>query len=605
MKIERIDSRAKGELGRRRMLSLAAAAVLTVALCTAARAAEPPSFFPTPQKAQWLGEASSAKSFTIKADASVPYSTVREYGSRLREWGFDEKEGGLVFTLAELPPKDCENVAPAPYQKKSILEFSELQVYFLKVGDGAVDVKACGEDGFFYALMTFKNLIKDKDKGITIQKADIADWPVFGVRGLFEGAYGRWDLDGRLRVLDWMGENKLNSFIYGPKGDPKMRRSWREPYSDLELFGFKRMLQAAERNHIQFGYVIGPSQGVEYGSDDDYAVLLKKTRQLQSLGVKYFIIAFDDSLGMMYNAKDRARFANLGEAEAFLANKLYDGLTAYDKEVILVIVPEIYAGVHPMDYTNSLKSKLRPEILIGWTGSQIGAPKIDADSLKKFVDFYGRMPSLGDNWGSIYPLLGRSPEIHKFTTQYTMNPYNLFGEIPIPGISSQSEPDMARIQCASLAEFAWNPYAHDPDKVIDTLSKMYYAENARDIFKMLMYKDLFAYRGYYVLDTDYVTPLEAPWLKLAANPDEKELRNLTDKTTASLELMAKNIGLAQSGCNNPSIGKSMALRATILPKYLDSLIAVLKNIGGALDKKDKALQKQGIESFLNALKEAK
>ena len=576
-------------------------AIVLLLCCAAfARAADGPVFFPTPQKMSLQGQTTVKKVFMVKALNTVPWATVNEYETRLREWGLDMGEGGLTVELTMLPMADCEKIVVPPYQKKSMLDYPELQAYFLTVGDAAVSVKACAEDGFFYALMTLRNLVAgDAGDELTLYKADITDFPVFPVRGLFEGAYGIWDLEGRLKVLDWMGGVKLNSFIYGPKGDTKMRRSWRALYTELELFDFKRMLAVAKKNHIQFGYVIAPPSAMEYGSDADFEVLLRKVRQLQSLGVKYFVIGFDDTMGMMYYENDRKRFANLGEAEAFLCNRMYDALVEYDPEVIVVIVPEIYGGVHPMDYTNSLVEKLNPEIYIGWTGPEIGSPHINAADMQKFIDFYGRMPSLGDNWGSLFPLLARSPDIYKFSTQFTVNPYNLFGEIPIPGLGGASEPAMALIEMASPVEFAWNPAAHDPDDIVNRLAEIHYEPEGRDVFKFLIYKDYYHYRAYYTLDTDYMPPLETGWVSAMEAGDGDAIKQLAAKTRTMLEDIKTKLDLAETACRNPEIGHGMAVRAGVAPEYID---AMLKALDGVQSAGDSAVAKSAAGAFLKALR---
>lgn len=584
----------------KRMLWMICAAALLLGAW--ARAEEPPAFFPTPQNAEWKGAAAAPKSFVLKPGAGVSAATIREYEARLTEWGFKKDDAGIAFTLESIPDASCDAIIKEkPYQKKTILDYSEYQAYFLSVGDQAVAVKACGEDGFFYALMTFRNLYEDAAGGVTLHLADIEDYPVFPVRGIFEGAYGVWDLEGRLNVIDWMGTVKLNSFMYGPKGDPKIRRSWRAPYDDFELFGIKRMVERCRENHIQFGYVIAPPQGVEYGSDADLELLIGKLRPLQGLGVRYFVIAFDDTLGMMYYESDRQRFKNLGEAESYLTNRLYEALKKYDPEVILVLVPEIYAGVYEMDYTRSIVEKLNPDIYIGWTGSEIGAPSITAADMIEFIDFYKRMPSLGDNWGSLFPLLARNPDIRKYSTQFTMNPYNLFGEIPIPGVGGASEPAMAKIECASLAEFAWNPYRHDPDDVVSRLAQIHYKPEARDVFELLMFKDLYHFRAYYALDTGYMPPFERRWRALLNSDKYDEIKTTAAVDSESIRYIASNLNLASDGAYDPAIGASMAVRADVTGPYLNKIIAALTAIEDAAGARDAAALKKAADDFFDIL----
>lgn len=553
------------------------------------------NFFPTPQKLKYEGKIVTDKSFKILSEG-VSFNTVREFKYYLRKWGFLEKEDGILFSLKKVPLNECKKVCIQPYQKKVLLEEPALQTYFMKISNKKVEIKAAGEDGFFYALMTFKNMFKDLDaQKISLFKVNIIDYPVFPVRGIFEGGYGIWDKEGRLKVLEWMGEVKLNYYLYGPKSDPKIRRRWRELYDDVEIFYFKRVLEVANRNHINFVYTIAPTLGIEYSSEEDFKTLLKKVRQMQTLGVKNFILAFDDTLGILYSQKDRKKFANLGEAEAYLANKLYKSLKEYDSEAQLVVVPEIYSGVFKMDYTNSLVEKLLPEIHIGWTGPEVGAPKIDAKDMQNFINFYKRSPSIGDNWGSIYPLLGRNPEIHKYTTQFTVNPYNLIDD-------AGNNYVLVPIECASLAEFCWNSYSYNPENVIETLGKIYFKEEANSIFKMLMYAEFYRFSSGYFLDTDYQTPLEKKLREILKENNREDLKKYVRENLNILEKIENSPHLIQTECRDKEIGEPLYKILISFSEYFQNLRDNLRKIEEGILKNNNLLEKEGVEKILENFK---
>lgn len=573
-------------------------------------AVDAPVFFPAPQKAKWSGKMSVQRTFKLDADGQVPSSTVLEYSAALKKQGFIEAEGGIVLTLHRMPVAACEKIVVKPAQKKTILDFNSLQEYSLNVrgnkkGGGAqVVVQACGEDGFFYALQTLSNLWQPSEAPDTIYlyKADIIDFPVFPTRGLFEGGYGAWDVEGRLKIIDWMGKVKLNSYLYGPKSDPKIRRRWRELYDDIEMFAFKRLAQRAKENHVQIGYVISPTQGIEYGGDDDFRVLMQKIKQMLSVGMKSIVVAFDDTLGMMYNESDQKKFANLGEAEAFLVNKVYDAVKAYDKEAIVVIVPEIYAGVHKITYTETLAQKLNPDVYIGWTGLEIGTQKLDDKDVQAFIDFYKRPPGFGDNWGSPYPFVGRAPDLHKHMTQFVMNPYNLQGEIPIMAGVGSSEPELMPVQGAALSDFSWNPYAYNPDDTLDRMSKIYFKdETAQNVFKLIMHKEYYDFTRYYTVTTDYLPPMEKTLTDAANKKDEKMLAAWLDVTQKLLEVSQNAEQIMQDGCADEWIKPAFVKRAKKAQDYFAKLSVALKKIQDALPQKGAALD-DAVKEFVAEMK---
>ncbi|WP_186439068.1 beta-N-acetylglucosaminidase domain-containing protein [Akkermansia muciniphila] len=50
---------------------------------------------------------------------------------------------------------------------------------------------------------------------------EIIDWPDIEFRGTVEGFYGTpWSHEARLSQLRFYGQNKMNTYIYGPKDDP-------------------------------------------------------------------------------------------------------------------------------------------------------------------------------------------------------------------------------------------------------------------------------------------------------------------------------------------------------------------------------------------------
>ena len=115
------------------------------------------------------------------------------------------------------------------------------------------------------------------------------------MRGVVEGYYGRpWGTQGRISLLEFMGENGMNVFIYGPKDDPYHHSKWREPYPEKDLADFKKLLQISKRNKIDFYWAIHLGSGFTKGSPGDYAALFRKLDLMYRAGVRSFADFFDD-----------------------------------------------------------------------------------------------------------------------------------------------------------------------------------------------------------------------------------------------------------------------------------------------------------------------
>lgn len=78
------------------------------------------------------------------------------------------------------------------------------------------------ERGTYYAIQTFAQLLKEGK----LPEVEIKDYPSVRYRGVVEGFYGTpWSHQARLRQLKFYGENKMNTYIYGPKRRSVSQRS--------------------------------------------------------------------------------------------------------------------------------------------------------------------------------------------------------------------------------------------------------------------------------------------------------------------------------------------------------------------------------------------
>ena len=70
----------------------------------------------------------------------------------------------------------------------------------------------------------------------------------FAIRGVIEGYYGRpWTQAQRLELIDFLADRGMNTFVYGPKDDPLVRRDWRLPYDGEALARLRSWPIAAGR----------------------------------------------------------------------------------------------------------------------------------------------------------------------------------------------------------------------------------------------------------------------------------------------------------------------------------------------------------------------
>lgn len=209
---------------------------------------------------------------------------------------------------------------------------------------------------------------------------------VIPLRGVVEGYYGRpWGTEGRLSLLKFMGENNMNIFIYGPKDDPYHHSKWREPYPEKEMKDFKKLLEVAKANKINFCWAIHLGSGFKKGSKEDYAALFKKLGWMYDAGFRSFAVFFDD-----FGAADAEFHAEVG-------NRILKEFIDKRKGCApLIMCPNVYWGFgHP--YQKTLGEKLDKRVHIMWTGRGI-CSDITADAVKKITEDFKRPPFIWWNW---------------------------------------------------------------------------------------------------------------------------------------------------------------------------------------------------------------
>ena len=171
---------------------------------------------------------------------------------------------------------------------KSVRKFNKFipkqeEGYFLRITPKEIVLAGNDERGTFYAIQTLKQLLKNNQLPIT----EITDYPEIRFRGVVEGFYGTpWSHQARLRHLKFYGENKMNTYIYGPKDDPyHSSPNWRLPYPEQEAKQIKELVQVAKENAVNFVWAIHPGQDIKW-NQEDRDNLLSKFEKMYDLGVR-------------------------------------------------------------------------------------------------------------------------------------------------------------------------------------------------------------------------------------------------------------------------------------------------------------------------------
>lgn len=354
--------------------------------------------------------------------------------------------------------------------------------YYLSVGKKEIVVAGYDERGTYYGVQTLRQLLSAAlsesisrsasspksasassvspasasvsevalSDSASLPEITVKDYPAVRYRGVVEGFYGiPWSHEARLRQLRFYGENKMNTYIYGPKNDPYHScPGWRKPYPEKESAQIRELVKVATENEVNFVWAIHPGQDIKW-NDEDRRLLIAKLESMYNLGVRSFAVFFDDISG---EGTDPHR-------QADLLNYIDRHFVKAKPDVTpLVMCPTEYnrSWSNPKgNYLTTLGEKLDPSIQIMWTGDKVVAD-IKEESME-WINARIRRPAY--IWWNfpvsdyvrdhllLGPAYGNDTHIASAMSGFVTNP--------------MEHAEASKIAIYGVADYAWNPGQYD------------------------------------------------------------------------------------------------------------------------------------------------
>lgn len=243
--------------------------------------------------------------------------------------------------------------------------------YALSIGPKGITITGYDERGAFYGIQTLRQITESPIvrtvTGRRLPYMEINDYPDLPLRGVVEGFYGTpWSHKVRLSLIDFYGRFKMNSYLYGPKDDPyHSSPNWRLPYPEKEAKNIHELVEACNRNYVDFVWAIHPGQDIKW-NEEDYQNLLHKFQLMYDLGVRSFAIFFDDISGEGTNP----------EKQTALLNRLNKEFVETKGDVSsLVVCPtdytKLWANPSPQGSLVTYGKTLDPSVEVFWTGDAV------------------------------------------------------------------------------------------------------------------------------------------------------------------------------------------------------------------------------------------
>jgi hypothetical protein len=212
--------------------------------------------------------------------------------------------------------------------------------------------------------------------------------------GAIEGFFGKpWGWPARLGAVDFLRDAGFDFYIYAPKGDPYLRRKWREPEPRDTLAQLAALGARCRERGIDFGVGLTPFEIYLNYDAGARECLRAKVIELNETGADTLAILFDDMRGDV---------AGIAELQARVIGEIIGWSSARR----FMVCPTYYSydarltrefGAPPKAYLEDFGRLLDPRIDCFWTGEKIISHGYSAEHLSDVAADLGRKPFIWDN----------------------------------------------------------------------------------------------------------------------------------------------------------------------------------------------------------------
>lgn len=477
----------------RRHCTLFLSALAILGLCAASFGASSHSWIVTantavdPRNQQQLEALAVSDQALLVNAASVRGSSRRAL--RPGDLGIELDQQRGVAEFARTLQARCAS-SPIPVTAVLAREGYLIDVYYPRASvPNRIRITAATPAGFHNALGRIPDLLElsplnvrakliPKPQSLQVLKngleVSIGDFPSFPQRGIVEGFYGPpWSHQDRLDMMQFEGRNRMNVYYYAPKDDPYHRKLWRDPYPASRLQQLGELVDASQRNFVNFCFAISPGLSMVYSSDADFAALTQKLATVRKLGVSCFALFLDDVDQDLTNPVDKAKYGTLGRAHVDLINRLYRHLKSESPQNTLMVTPTTYTNEWGnRDYIKELGAGVDPGVDIAWTGPKVVSPEITVEQAREWGGFLHRKPLVWDNYPvndgrpwrlMLGPVVGRPSGLAGAAAGLISNP--------------MVQPHASMIALQTVADYLWNASAYEPSAAVDDAVAAQYGQD--------------------------------------------------------------------------------------------------------------------------------
>ena len=252
------------------------------------------------------------------------------------------------------------------------------------------------------------------------------------VTGIIEGFYGRsWSWEARIAYARFLKANGFGLYIYAPKGDPFLRKRWREDWPEDHVKELGKLGSAYHGHGVAWGIGLSPFEIYLSFDDDARSALTRKVEAINRLDPDVLCVLLDDMKGDV---------PRLAETQAEVFNRIADLSTARR----LILCPTYYSfdpildkvfGKMPDEYLEQIGNRIDPAVDLFWTGPKVCSTEYPLAHLEDGTERLGRKPFIWDNYPVndsknrskklfLRPFVNRDPYLAEFSAGHVANPMN-------------------------------------------------------------------------------------------------------------------------------------------------------------------------------------
>jgi len=250
--------------------------------------------------------------------------------------------------------------------------------------------------------------------------------------GIIEGFFGKsWSWMQRESYAKFLALNKFDFYIYAPKDDIYLRKTWQQDWPIETKNQLLRLRDIYASARVEFGIGLSPHEIYLNQSREQTRDLINRVKHINDLSPEILCVLFDDMRGDLPNLASLQIDYVHQIAEVTTAKRIIFCPTYYSFDPVL----EKVFGKMPKNYWLDLNKNLDKKIDIFWTGEKVCSQEYSTQHLKQVAELLGRKPFLWDNYPvndsaakskilQLRPVNQSHSQIQNHVTGHALNPMN-------------------------------------------------------------------------------------------------------------------------------------------------------------------------------------